>query len=315
MIEIVGRARIKKATFDVICAGEAVWAIAGRLGETHEARDRRARDTRDDGIARSIRLRPSGGAVNVALALAHAGLRVGLAAALADDAQGRALLANVRAAGIDIGGVVFATPPRTGSGATLVLVESTQGGRSVVPFRVDDEPPVSVPEEWSAQVLLLSGMSPGVASAAGLCKAARAARRKGAIVIIDVNARRHAWVGRDPRGIRMVLREADVVRCSTADLAALGIDGDDARGAMRPNATLVITHGADAAQATGLFGEIRQKPPMIVPVHPRGAGDAFTAALCVELAKAGDFGANRGDLWSRALERGHAAARAQIQSR
>jgi 2-dehydro-3-deoxygluconokinase len=299
MIEIAGHTRIKSATFDVICAGEAVWAIAGAMAEKRSER-----------VARSMRLRPSGGAVNVALALANAGLRVGLASVLADDAQGRALLANVRAAGVDVRGVVLATPR-----AGLVLVESTRGGRSVVPFRTDDEPPVSVPEEWSARVLLLSGMSPGVAPAAGLCKAARAARRKGAIVIIDVNARRHAWVGRDPRGIRMVLREADVVRCSTADLAALGIDGAAARGAMRPNATLVVTHGADAAHATGLFGEIRQKPPSVIPVHPRGAGDAFTAAICVELAKAGDFGADRGDLWSRALERGHAAAQAQIQSR
>jgi 2-dehydro-3-deoxygluconokinase len=50
----------------------------------------------------------------------------------------------------------------------------------------------------------------------------------------------------------------------------------------------------------------------VAPASPPGAGDAFTAAICLELARAGDPGADRPDRWDRALRRGHAAAGARI---
>jgi 2-dehydro-3-deoxygluconokinase len=58
--------------FDVVCAGEALWKLATPKGPS-------AKD-----LAR-MHLRPGGGAVVVALALAREGLRVGLATVLTED--------------------------------------------------------------------------------------------------------------------------------------------------------------------------------------------------------------------------------------
>jgi sugar/nucleoside kinase (ribokinase family) len=150
---------------------------------------------------------------------------------------------------------------------------------------------------------------------AALCKAARAARRAGTIVVVDVNARWHVWAGRDPRAIRTVLREADVVRCSAEDLAVLGLDVATVRAALRRTAVLVVSNGTRSAWATGPFGEIAQAPRGPAVFRPTGAGDAFTAALCAELVRAGNAGENRIELWERALERGHAAATARGMQR
>jgi 2-dehydro-3-deoxygluconokinase len=279
------------STFDVICAGEALWDLAA------------------PGAA-SLRFRPGGGAVNAAVALARSGLRVGLAAALGDDAPGRALLARVAAAGVDVEGVAL-VPARTG----LVVLEDAGGTQHVVAHRAEDELPVSVPAGWAAAVLLLSGISPALAPIAGLCRAARAARRTGTVVVVDLNARWHLWAGRDPRTLHALLREADVVRCSAADLAGLGLDDAQVRAVMRQSAALVLTQGAGAARVTGPFGEIALRPPVVATTRAAGAGDAFTAAICAEIARAGDHGPARPDLWTRAIQRGHAAAGAKVLRR
>ncbi|MGZ5971476.1 MAG: hypothetical protein ACXWP4_27590, partial [Polyangiales bacterium] len=96
---------------------------------------------------------------------------------------------------------------------------------------------------------------------------------RGAFVVIDVNARRHLWNGRDPRTIFGLLREADVVRCSTRDLLGLWTDAASIRAAMRPTAELIIADGF-------------------------GRGDSFTAAICADLLRVGD--PSRVD-WERAL--------------
>jgi sugar/nucleoside kinase (ribokinase family) len=285
----------RASSFDVVCVGEALWDVTvPRFGASSS----------------SAPLRAGGAAVNTAIALAQRGLRVGLAAAIADDTLGRALCARVAAAGVDVGGVALG-PQRAG----LVLVQSAGAAGRVVATEAESVLPVAVPGAWESQVLLLSGLTPAVPHAAGLCKAARAARRAGTIVVVDVNARWRLWAGRDPRASRAVMHEAHVVRCSTADLAALGIDEASARSAMREEAALVLTNGAGAARVTGPFGEIARAPREVVNLDPTGAGDAFTAAICAELARAGQYREDDVELWDRALRRGHAAALAQMQQR
>lgn len=275
----------------MICAGEALWNLTAPGGAFFTK-------------STSLRFQPGGGAVNAALALARGGLRVGLATALGDDSFGRALFDRIAAAGVDVGGVSLA--PRTG----LVFVEGTGSARKVVSYR-EEEQPVAVPAGWSSQVLLLSGLSPVVSHGAALCKAARAARRVGSIVVVDVNARWHLWAGRDQRAIRMLLREADVVRCSAQDLAVLDVDVATVRAALRRAAVLVVSNSAGDACATGPFGEVTQAPARTAALRPMGAGDRFTAAICAELARAGDPGESGVELWQRALQRGHAAASAR----
>jgi 2-dehydro-3-deoxygluconokinase len=271
--------------FDVICAGEALLKLTPRV------------DARS-----GVGLRPGGGAVNVALALARHGLRVGLATVLADDEFGRTSLEKIAAAKVDVGGVALARPR-----AGFVLVDSSGGARQVPSF-AEEEAPLEVPAGWSSPIMVLSGLSPVVSHAAALCKAARAARRDGALVLIDFNASLHVWVGRDPRTIRMVLREVDVARCSFADLAVLGMDVASVRAALRPTAVLVVSDGIGGAVATGPFGEVALAPRGAVSLPPNGSRDAFTAAVCAELTRPCEPGESPSALWHRALRRGSAAA-------
>jgi 2-dehydro-3-deoxygluconokinase len=258
-------------SFDVICAGASSLDVAA------------------DGSTTRI----GGGAARSALALARHDLRTGVATILADDAAGRAVHAKVAATGVDVSGVVLA--PAT-SGLFFV-----RGGALQSLAEGKEEPPVAIPEGWSSPVLLLSGMSPSVSSAAALCKAARAARRVGTIVMLDLHADWNAWKGQNWRSIRMILREADVVWASNEDLIGLNLDVASARAAMRPNAVFV-SHLAGRVSACGLFGEVTQKSAL----GPVDADDDFVAAIAFELVHAPNAsGAFEKDaaLWSRALAR------------
>jgi 2-dehydro-3-deoxygluconokinase len=271
--------------FDVICAGETLWKLADRPSPSG-----------------GMRLRPGGGAVNVALALARQGLRVGLATVLADDELGRKSVEKIAAARIDVGGVMLAARR-----AGLALLDAS-GGAKQVSLAPPDEVPLEVPAGWSSQVMLLSGLSPVVPHAAALCKAARSARRHGALVLIDFNASFHAWAGRDPRTVRMLLREVDVARCSYADLAVLGTDVATAYASLRPGAVLIVSDAEGGAVAIGPFGEVTFVPRPVVARRPRGAGDAFTAAVCGELTRPREPGESPEALWYGALRRGYAAS-------
>lgn len=268
----------RRKSFDVICAGEALWKVSG------------------------VRLQPAGGPVSVALALANEGLRVGLATVLADDTLGRHYVERLAASGVDVAGVAL-TPAR----AAVMRVDAG-GGASPSPREAEQEPPLQVPDGWSSRVLLLSGLSPVVSHAAALCKAARAARRGGAFVLLDFNAGLHVWAGRDPRTIQMLLREVDAARCSVADLAALGTDAAAVRAALRPGAVLVVADGSGGAVAKGAFGEVAFVPPAQGRPRAGGSGDACTAAICAELARPENPGESADARWARALRRGWAAS-------
>jgi len=271
---------------EVICAGGAMWDVTSGDG------------ARASGPA--LRVRAGGGAVEAAFALARRGLRVGLATVIADDTYGRALVRELAACGVDVGGVELARPT-----SALVFV---RGGALQALSPRDEEQPIAVPATWSSQVLLLSGLSPVVSHGAALCKAARSARRAGTVVVVDANARWHLWQGKDPRTVRMVLREADVVWCTAHDLFGLQMDVASMRAALRDSAVLVTSDGAGTVQAMGPFGAVTRSAARGTPgAAPLDEGGAFAAAICSELAQGG---AADGALWSRALERGQAAARA-----
>jgi 2-dehydro-3-deoxygluconokinase len=283
----VGR---RTKSFDVICAGEALWKVAQRG---------------DAGSVRGPGVAPGGGPVSVALALAREGLHVGLATVLVDDAFGRGSAERIAALGIDVGGVAFA---RRGKG--LVVIDAG-GGASPARSDTEEQLPLDVPAGWSSQVLVLSGLSPAVSQMAALCKAARAAKRGGSFVLIDFNASLHIWAGRDPRTIRMVLREVDAARCSLADLAVLGLDAATVRALLRRDAVLVVSDADGGAVATGPFGEVTFMPPQGIRLRVTGAGDACTAAICLELTRRADPGESPNARWFRALQRGHRASSAR----
>lgn len=255
-------------TFDVICAGDGAWrATLGRM----------------EGVPGSA---VSAGLVEVACALARRGARVGLATTLPDDRGGRALRRTAAAAGVDVDGVTLAPPP-----SGLVLVDAA--GQSTIGAE-EAARELAIPAAWSSSVLLLAGLSPRVDAAAALCRAARRARRDGSTVVLDVAGSARRWWGHDPRTLAMVIRSADVVRCTLMSLAVVGLDVSAVRRAMRPGAVLVTGDEAGTT-AAGPFGEVH--------VGARSGDDAavLVASICAELARPSRGLESLEARWERAL--------------
>jgi len=263
----------RRASFEVICAGEPLW---------------RTVSVGSDGPAPSA---ARAGVLDVARILARKEFRVGLAIVLHDDRLGRAMRAEMASLGIDVGGVVLAAPA-----AGLVVVDAAGGQLGVVSER-NATRDFEVPPGWSSPVLLLSGLSPVTSKAAALCRAARKARREGTMVVLDVTGSLRQWAGRDPRIVSMVIREADVVRCSLIDLAVLGTDSASVRRAMRSDATLVVSDEA-ATTAVGPFGEVRVKGSATASEDP---GEHCTATICAELARPHRGAESHEGRWQRVL--------------
>jgi len=273
----------KLRCFDVISAGE----VHLQLGSA----------SRDGQRVFSLRR----GAVGAALSLASAGLRVGLVTTLDDDSLGRALLARVAARGVDVDGVSLGVPSRG-----IVFVQASGHASDVVSYR-DEERPFNVPPAWSSAVLLLSGLTPVVSVAGSLCKAARAARRAGSVVVVSVGARSHVWQGRDPRAIRMLLREADVIRYTAHDLSCLGMEAADVRKEARDGAVHVFSNAMGETVTNGPFGEVAtERGRGRAPATSAHDGDPVTTALCVALARARGAEAQQGEMWRRLAAESHA---------
>jgi fructokinase/2-dehydro-3-deoxygluconokinase len=259
--------------FDVICTGEPLWrSSVPFLGDAQRAR--------------------SPTLVNVARLLTARGLHVGWAAVLEDDRRGRALLAEVDAMGVK--SAVRLAPV----GTDLVVVDASGGWSG----RVSDGGKAAQPEippSWSSEVVLLSGLKPVTSRLAAFCAAARRARRSGTVVVLDLVGSLRDWNGYDPRVISMVLREADVVRCSLFDLAVIGTDPKAVRRAMKSNATLVLDDDGGAT-ATGMFGDVRVESSR----ESSGAtvlAESYTAAICVEYARPRRVGETPDGRWHRVL--------------
>jgi sugar/nucleoside kinase (ribokinase family) len=242
----------------------------------------------------------------VALRLARLGWRTGLAAVVGDDALGEALAARVAARGVSTA-LLWKAPPRTG----LCFMEHAGKGTRVVTYRSAGEEWPALDAGWRARALLLTGLVPSPEQDARFGAAAAEGRRRGALVVVDLNARPRLWQGRG--GAPAWIAEADVVKGSEEDLAALGLDARALRAAMGPSSVLVVTDGPRAAWAFAPFGEVRVAPRAVKGAgRAIGAGDAFTAGVLDVLLREEEDGATR---WARALYRGHALARARVLGR
>lgn len=265
---------LRPQRFDVICAGQPVWrASMPSLGEAARAR--------------------GSAFVNVTKMLTQGRLHVGWATVLEDDRLGRALLAEMAAIDVEVGAVRLASV-----GTDLVVVDASGGWSGLVSDR-GRATQVEIPPSWSSQVLLLSGLKPVTSSLAAFCKSARRARRDGTVVVLDLVGSLRDWHGHDPRVISMVLRDADVVRCSFFDLAVIGTDADAVRRAMRSNATLVLDDDGGAT-AVGAFGHVRVQTSRSSSAREILA-ECYTAAICVEYARSPGVGETPEGRWHRVL--------------
>lgn len=210
--------------------------------------------------------RLGGGGANTAIALAHAGHEVSLVAAVGTDPLADELLAELSRHGVDIGPVTRVTGPSTRS---LILLDP-EGERTIVNLtRARERRPPRRLLDLAADCVYVRSNNQDLAellrAKAALCP-----------VIAQIRPPEEG-----PLPVQVLVGSRGDLDCATlADPLAAGgrLAGDVLRW-------VVITHGAEGAEAWGVDGRrLRATAPDVPVEDSTGAGDAFAAGLAHGLA-------------------------------
>ena len=230
----------------------------------------------------SIAIIAGGSALNAACCAADLGAEAVVAGRVGDDAGGRLLLSHLAAHGVRAEIGIDANAP---TGTVLIVDGEIRADRGANKRYEPEHLPA-----LEAEVVLVSGHLPEATVAAALARA------------------QALWVALDAARLTAIPAEAPVVLANEA--AARRITGVGAEEAVRELAhgrrLACVTLGGDGAIASWA-GELHRaaSPSPEADVDAAGAGDAFAAALLVELAR----GAGVSDALAAACDAGAAVAR------
>jgi ribokinase len=223
-----------------------------------------------------------GGNQAVAAALMGAGVRVAMVGAVGDDEDGTALLAGLRAAGVDVDDVLVRRGVR--SGAALITV--AEDGDNTIVVAPGANRTVEAPEACAVirrrrpAVVVVQGELPPAVAGAALQEAAGLGARPMLNLAPVIPVPGPVLRLCDPLIVNAVEAGALLGRAlvDPADLASA------AQELSRRARSVVVTGGARGAW-TAEDGEVRHIPARSTAVvDTTGAGDAFTGALAVGLA-------------------------------
>lgn len=234
----------------------------------------------------------AGSESNVAAALCVLGKSVTWVSRLPDNPLGRRVEAGLRGGGIDVSGVVWASPhERVG----IFYYEAGAAPRpaTVVYDRAGSAAsflsPAGLPEALFAahRHLHVSGITPALSPSCAetVADALRRAKAHSMTASFDVNYRAKLWApAQAAQALAPLMAQADVLLCSRADAALVfGLSGDaeaQARGLQERFGCPQVVVTAGASGAVGCAGgECVSVPAVPVPVTVErlGSGDAFAA--------------------------------------
>jgi 2-dehydro-3-deoxygluconokinase len=229
-----------------------------------------------------------GSEVNVAVALAARGHRVGWAGAVGDDPFGDAGLARLAGCGVDVSRAVVDPSAPTGVYFKEVLASGAlrnyayRAGSAASRMTTTD---LDLDYLLSARLLHLTGITASL-SASGLDlvgSLSAAARDRDVEVSFDVNLRHKLLRGRDPVALlRPLIRQVDLVLCSRQEAALLlGTDDPDQLAGLLSDlaAHTLVVHDEGGAFAVTREGTATVTARRAQVVDPTGAGDAFAAGF------------------------------------
>ncbi|GAA4066479.1 carbohydrate kinase family protein [Nonomuraea soli] len=261
-----------------------------------------------------LRVRPGGGPLNTAVALARLGTPTRYLGRLAGGVAGDLLRDHLLGSGVDLSQVVEASEQ-----ASLAIAALDACGSASYSFYVDGTADWAwTADELSARVpyesLCLHGGSLTLALAPQVEELFTLARPH-ATISVDPNVRPSIvpaarYLAALPRWAAF----ADLIRVSEEDLDHLGLTARQAceRWHEQGVRLVVVTLGARGARASLDGTEIEVPAPVIDVVDTVGAGDTFTAGLLHALAASGELGGRLDGLTpeivKRALELGVRAA-------
>jgi fructokinase len=240
--------------------------------------------------------KPGGAPGNVAVGVARLGGRSAMLSKVGDDTFGRLLIETLRGAGVNAEGVLST---REGKTSLAVVTVDSAGERDFLLYREGCAESTYAPEEVAAatiadsHILHIGSLFLGEpVCGAAQRRAISLARELGVSVSVDVNLRPSLW--RSVEAMRAValeaVEDADILKVSEEELAIITqtADLDDAlaRIQRRGRRLTAVTFGPDGALLSA--GGIRARIPgfAVNVADTVGCGDAFTASLLADLARA-----------------------------
>jgi ribokinase len=224
-----------------------------------------------------------GKGANAAVAAARAGADVRLVAAVGDDEPGASALAELRAAGVGVEGVVAL--PGIATGTALIVVDAAGDNQIAVASGANHE---LAADHVEAALGASAGASPTaflisfeIPDAAILAAARHAAATAGAPLVVNPAPARPL-----PEGLAAT---RPILTPNQHEAAALtGADDPEAAAralASRTGAPAIVTLGARGALlATPEGATTRHPAPAVQAVDATGAGDVFNGVLAAALA-------------------------------
>jgi fructokinase len=229
---------------------------------------------------------PGGSGLNTALALARLGAPVAFCGALSRDDEGARLAAWLATEGVDLSCALQSALP-----CPRVIVTPGADGSPAYDLRLADSALETAPGAWRLPGDLLHLHATSFASTNGVqgeaAIAAMTGARASASTSYDPNVRLAALPSLPETRALIAVRvaQADIVKVSAEDLAALGGEPDALLRAWRGLGPklIVVTRDADGATAYFDGGEIEAPAPAVPVRDTIGAGDTFMAALLAQM--------------------------------
>ena len=243
-------------------------------------------------MAQSLRKQPGGKGANQAVAAARLRGNVSFIASIGDDADGAALLRELRSEGVDTSNVEIINRSRTGL-ALVSVYDSGENSITVIPGanfqltaqRVTRSVERLTRDAGDAVVVVQAELVPDIITAT-----ATAAGRAGARLVLNLAPYQplpaHVLAACDP----LVVNEAEasaLVGWKVTDSATAARAAVQLRTAVR---SVVVTIGAEGAHWANRRSDGHvPAPPVARVVDTTGAGDAFVGALASCLARGDDL--------------------------
>ncbi|GAA1702303.1 ribokinase [Microbacterium sediminicola] len=205
----------------------------------------------------ALRRDAGGKGANQAVAAARLGAQVRMVSAVGRDADGEAMVENLRAAGVDVAAVAPVDAP---TGTALITIDAAGENSIVVCAGANDK--VTGRVDYAANEVVLAQLEIPDAAIEQL-----AAHVAGYFVLNAAPARPVSDA---------VLQRADLIIVNDSEYAALP--------SLARARLVVITHGARGASLLRDGVEVASAPsPQVDAVSAVGAGDAFSAAITLAL--------------------------------
>ena len=267
--------------FDVTTVGEMMLRLSVPSGVRLET-------------ATQLDLHPAGAEANLASLLARLGRRARWVGGLPANPLGRFAAGHLRAAGVDVGAVVWDSGPTARMGAYYVEFGAPPRGIQVVYDRANSSAARLGPADvnWDAlldtRLLHLTGITAALSPAgrALVEDAVRRARAAGVPVSFDINYRAKLWSTAEARAaLEPLVQGVDLLFCGLADAGRIfgcaGAPAEMAQGLLdRTGARHVIMSNGENGAHLWDGRQWRHRPARPTTILDRlGAGDALAAGV------------------------------------